>query len=565
MILLAGVLFLSSILASVITPRLGIPVLLVFLIVGMIAGEDGPGGISFDNYPLANLAASAALAVVLFDGGMRTPLTAFRVGLRPALVLSTFGVLLTTGIVGAFSAWLLDLSLAEGLLIGAIVGSTDAAAVFSLLQTNAVSLNQRVSSALEIESGTNDPMAVFLTLALISYLQQPEVFGIGAAIGLLIQQMTLGTVIGLAGGWLLANGLNRLPLGDSLYPLLALFGAMLVFGLTGVLGGSGFLAVYLSGLFIGNRQVRAAASIRRFHDGVAWMAQIGMFVILGLLATPSNLTALVIPGLLVSAVLIVLARPLAVWLSLLPFRFPVREQAYIAWVGLRGSVPILLATYPWIAGLEHAVLFFNIAFFIVLVSMVVQGSTVATAARLLRLQVPSNSARVHRLDVDLPGQRGFEVVSYRLARNSSLTDARPKDLPLPDVSRIVCISRHGRVLHAREWGTLKVGDYISILTPQHQLPALDRLFESVTLPADSPGRRFYGEFSIHPDALVADLCMAYGCDIPDGAEALTVANLLIRHLPHPVVGDRLRLGELQLVVREVRGDTPTQLGLRLPH
>jgi cell volume regulation protein A len=565
LIFLAGVLFLASILASAITPRLGVPLLLVFLVVGMLAGEDGPGGIPFGNYPLANLAATAALAVVLFDGGMRTQLASFRVGLRPALSLATVGVLITTSIVGAFCAWLLDLELAEGLLIGAIIGSTDAAAVFSLLHTRSVSLNQRVTSALEIESGTNDPMAVFLTLALISYLQTPETFGVLAALGLLLQQMLLGTALGLAGGWLLLIALNRLPLGDSLYPLLALFGGLLIFGLTALLGGSGFLAVYLAGLLLGNRQLRAAAGIRRFHDGIAWTAQIGMFVILGLLASPHRLLPLIVPGLLVSVVLILVARPIAVWLSLLPFRFPLREQGYIAWVGLRGSVPILLATYPWLAGLEHADLYFNIAFFIVLVSLLVQGTTVATAARLLGLQVPATSARIHRVDIDLPGQSGFEVVSYRLARNSSLIDVRPKDLPLPDVSRVICISRGKRVLHYREWGGLQAGDYISLLTAQSQLPVLDRLFESAQAPMAPAERLFFGEFSVYPDALVTELCAAYGIDPPPGAADHTVAQLLTQHLPHPVIGDRLRLGDLQLVVREVSGDQPTRLGLRLPH
>ncbi|MES0873187.1 potassium/proton antiporter [Sinimarinibacterium thermocellulolyticum] len=565
LIFLAGLLFMVSILATVITPRLGVPLLLVFLVVGMLAGEDGPGGIRFDNYPLANLAATAALAVVLFDGGMRTSLTSFRVGLRPAVALASIGVLVTTAIVGLLSAWILELSLAEGLLIGAIVGSTDAAAVFSLLHTNAVSLNQRVASTLEIESGTNDPMAVFLTLALILYLQAPETFGAVDALGMLLQQGAVGAAFGLAGGWLLVASINRLTLGDSLYPLLALFGGLLIFGLTALAGGSGFLAVYLAGLMLGNRPIRSAAGIRRFHDGIAWMSQIGMFVILGLLVTPHQLVPLIVPGLVISAALILLARPLAVWLCLLPFRFPVREQIYIAWVGLRGSVPIVLATYPWLAGLENAQLFFNVAFFIVLVSLVVQGSTVASAAKLLGLQVPATSARIHRVDIDLPGQRGFEVVSYRLARNSRLIGMRPKDLVLPELSRIICIARGGRVLGYREWGELAAGDYVSLLTPQSQLQALDRLFESAQEPAGADARRFFGEFVVSAEVNLGELAQAYGLSLPDGAGEQTLAELLRKHLPHPVVGDCLRLGELQLVVRSVDGDRPVEIGLRLPH
>lgn len=565
LIFVAGLLFLLSILSTVITPRLGVPLLLVFLMVGMLAGEDGPGGIVFENYALANLAATAALAVVLFDGGLRTPIDNFRVALRPALSLSTLGVLFTALITGAAASWLLDLSLAEGMLIGAIVGSTDAAAVFSLLRTQSVSLNQRVASTLEIESGSNDPMAVFLTLALIAYLQAPETFGVVEALMMLFQQAALGTLFGLAGGWLLVRAVNRLPLSDSLYPLLALFGGMLIFGATALAGGSGFLAVYLAGLFIGNREIRAAAGIRRFHDGIAWMAQIGMFVVLGLLVSPKELVPLAVPGLLLSLVLILVARPLSVFAGLLPFRFPFREQVYIAWVGLRGSVPIVLATFPWLAGLEHASLFFNTAFFIVLVSLVVQGSTVASAARLLGLQVPSTSARVHRVDLDLPGQSGFEVVSYRIAGNSGLIGVRPRELPLPDLSRVISVARSGRMLDRRKWDRLQAGDYISLLTAHAQLPVLDRLFESAQEVAEPSARRFFGEFVVAAGASVEELCQAYGVAVPAEGVGRTVGDLVRQHLPHPVVGDRLRLGELQLVVRAVDGDRPLQIGLRLPH
>ncbi|MFT4047693.1 MAG: potassium/proton antiporter [Solimonas sp.] len=564
LILLAALLFLVSILATVITPRLGVPLLLVFLIVGMLAGEDGPGGIHFQNYELANLAATAGLAVVLFDGGLRTRIESFRTGLRPALALASVGVLLTACITAAICHWLLRLSVAEGFLIGSIVASTDAAAVFSLLGTSALALNERVASALEIESGTNDPMALFLTLATIAYLKTPHDFGLADALRMLAWQMLSGAACGVAGGWLLMRALNRLRLGDSMYPLLALFGGLAIFGFTGLIGGSGFLAVYLAGIFLGSRVLRGAASIRRFHDGVAWMAQIGMFVILGLLASPHQLLDVAVPGLLVSAGLLLVGRPAAVFVSLLPFRFPWREQLYIAWVGLRGSVPIVLATYPWLAGLENAQLFFNIAFFIVLVSLVVQGATVAPAARLFGLQVPQRAARVHRVDIDLPGQRGYEVVSYRIPPDSELIGRRHKDLPIPDISRVICVARDGRLLHYREWGELRAHDYVSLLAAQSQLDALDRVFESVRHPPAPQTRQYFGDFTVHADAAVSDLCEAYGLPLPAQADGKTVAQLLSLHLPHPVVGDRLRIGEVQLVVKATEGDLPTQIGLRLP-
>jgi cell volume regulation protein A len=502
--------------------------------------------------------------VILFDGGMRTAMDSFRVGLRPALVLSTVGVLITTGLVGLFASLLFKLSLAEGLLVGAIVGSTDAAAVFSLLHTNAVHLNQRVTAALEIESGTNDPMAVFLTLGLIQYLLNPAGFSGWDALQLFVQQMGLGMAFGWFGGRALAWTLNRLELSDSLYPLLAFSGGLLIFGATSLLEGSGFLAVYLAGLVIGNRPLRAFGAIRRFHDGIAWLAQIGMFVILGLLASPHQLVDVLIPGLLISAVLILVARPVAVYISLLPFRFRWHEQLYIAWVGLRGSVPIVLATYPWLAGLDNAQLYFNITFFIVLVSLVVQGWSVAPAAGLLGLRVPTSAARVHRVDIDLPGQRGYEVVSYRVPSNSQLIGLRPKSLPIPDVSRVICIARDGKLLHYRQWGVLQARDYVSLLAAHDQLTALDRIFESVKQLSEPATRRYFGDFTLDGDASVAALCDSYGIAVPEGAGDKTVAQLLLTHLPHPVIGDRLRLGDIQLVIKSIDGDRPTTIGLRLP-
>lgn len=564
-ILVAGTLFLISILATALTPRLGVPLLLVFLIVGLLAGSDGPGNIHFADYGLANVAGTAALAVILFDGGLRTPLANFRVGLRPALSLATIGVLITTSIVGSVAAWLFKLPLAEGLLIGAIVGSTDAAAVFSLLSTRSVRLNQRVSSALEIESGTNDPMAVLLTIGLIEYLLMPARFDLEAAALLLTAQIGLGVAIGYSGGRLLITTVNRIDLSDSLYPLLSLFGCLLIYGVTSTLGGSGFLAVYLAGLMLGHQPLRAAASIRRFHDGIAWLAQIGMFLMLGLLATPSRIQGEAGPALLTAAVLIFVARPVAVGVALLPFHFPWREQVYLAWVGLRGSVPMVLATFPLIAGLPHALLYFDVAFFIVLVSLVVQGWSVAPIARLLGLQMPATGVRVRRTDIDLPGTRGFEIVSYRIGRHSALAGKKPKTLPIADTSRLVSLTRAGRLLPYRDWGVLKPGDYVSLLVSKSELPVLDTLFQSVRSADGAEEQRYFGEFIVSPEAALDDLVAAYGLEAPPAGAGKTLAAFVTDFLRKPVVGDRLRLGEMELVVRKMDQERIVELGLRLPH
>jgi cell volume regulation protein A len=449
---------------------------------------------------------------------------------------------------------LFKLSLAEGLLIGAIVGSTDAAAVFSLLHTSAVHLNQRITSALEIESGTNDPMAVFLTLGLIEYLQAPASYEFVDLLLFLLQQMGLGVAFGLGGGRVLAWVINKIDIGDSLYPLLTLFGGLMIFGITGSLGGSGFLAVYLAGLVLGNRDLRAFASIRRFHDGIAWLAQIGMFIILGLLATPSRVQHVALPALLTAAVLILVARPVAVALALAPFRFPWREKTFLAWVGLRGSVPMVLATFPLIAGLKHAQLFFDVAFFIVLVSLIVQGWTVAPVARLLGLQMPKTSARIHRTDVDLPGTQGFEIVSYRISSASALVGKKPKALPIQDVSRIVSVTRDGRLLPYKEWGGLQRGDYVSLLAAKTKVPK-----------HDAEQQRYFGEFALDPEARVDDLVAAYNFDVPEHSGRMTLAGFVSTFLNKPVVGDRLRLGSAELVVKKMEGVHILELGLRLPH
>jgi cell volume regulation protein A len=564
-ILAVGVLLMISVLASLLSARMGMPILLLFLVLGMLMGEEGPGGIAFDNVRAAHLIGSTALAVILFDGGLRTDAANFRVGLKPALSLATVGVAVTALFTGLAAVWLLDLPWLLGLLIGAIVGSTDAAAVFSLLHSRGLELKQRVGATLEIESGSNDPMAIFLTIGLVELLAAGKSELDGSLLKSLVLQFGLGGIMGVAGGFALRWLLNSLRLEAGLYPLLALSGALAIFGVTASLHGSGFLAVYLAGLIMGNRPLQAARNIRRFHDGMAWLSQISMFLVLGLLVTPSNLMPIAPQALALASVLIFIARPAAVALSLLPFRFPWREQLFVAWVGLRGAVPIVLALFPLLAGLEHAEAIFNITFFVVLISLVVQGWTVAPAARWLRLELPPRSAMSQRVELDIPGEFEYELVGYRIEADSPATGRPVSSLPLPPETRMVAVIRNERLLGPEAPEVpLSKDDHIYLLAAEQETTALDRLFVALHAPERLEPRRVFGEFVLNADARFADLVGVYGFSAPEEAKSATVGDYL-RHRFHdrPVVGDRVQLGKVDFVVREIDGDTITRVGLRL--
>lgn len=563
-ILLAGALLLLSVISNLLSARYGVPLLLVFLVLGMAAGVDGLG-IRYHDVQSAHLLGSLALAIILFDGGLRTDIHTFRVGLFPAFVLATAGVAITAGITALVAAWALDLHWPEALLVGAVVGSTDAAAVFGLLHARGLELKQRVGATLEIESGINDPMAVFLTIVLVHAL--------GTGRGALdwevarefFVQMGAGTLIGLAGGYLLVRSVNKLQLTSGLYPLLVLAGVLTVFGGTASAGGSGFLAVYLAGLVLGNRPLQSAPNIRRFHDALARLAQIGMFLVLGLLVTPSKLLQQSAPTMVVAAALILVARPAAVLLCLAPFRFPWREQLYVAWVGLRGAVPIILGLYPLLAGLEHGAVYFNVAFFVVLVSLVLQGWTVAPAARWLGLDLPPSATAIQRVELDLPGQSGLELVAYRIEPASPLVGRSVQSVPMPRGCRLAGVIDGGVPLDNGGERPLQPGYYVYLLASPRDLRVLDQMFTERPALHEAAERRFFGEFVLHGDARLGDVAAVYGFDLPAGAADQTISQHLAAHFHRrQVVGDRLRLGEVEVVVREVRDDEVVKVGLKLP-
>lgn len=563
-VLIGAVLVMLSIVASVVAQRTGAPLLLVFLGVGMIAGVEGPGGIRFHSFESAYLVGTLALAVILFDGGMRTRAESSRVGLRPALSLATVGVMLTTGLVGLAASWLLDFDWRQGMLIGAIVGSTDAAAVFSLLHSRGMHLKQRVGTTLEIESGCNDPMAVFLTLVFVSAIQT-QADSIGALVVLdFVYEFGLGALIGVAGGRALAWLISRVNLTVGLYPLLAAAGGLTVYGATTVAGASGFLAIYIAGLVVGNTRLHASNNIRRVHDGLAWLSQITLFLMLGLLVTPSALFSTWHIGLLVAAVLIFLARPVAVWFSLLPFRFPWREQAFIAWVGLRGAVPIVLATFPVLGGVAEGPLYFNIAFFVVLASLLIQGWTVAPLAEKLRLRLPREHAPYYSESLEVPGQSDLLIAGYRIAADSLAVGHTIGALMLPEDVRVVAAFRQGKAIEALAHFTVEGNDLLYVITPQQHAHLVDQLLMPMDEAEEHEQTEYFGNFVLNGEANLDEVASVYGASVPPLAKGMTLAEFLDQRFHKRCgVGDRVMLGAMELVVRAVDGGTVSKVGVRV--
>jgi len=557
-ILFAALLVLAGILSSLIALRFGAPLLLVFLLVGMLAGDSGPGGIKFDDVRTTYLVGSVALALILFDGGLRTRFTTFRSALAPSLILATIGVLFTAALTAPVVWLLLGFDWIESLLVGAMVASTDAAAVFLLIHAHGLRLRPRVGATLEIESGTNDPFAIFLTVALIEFLlavNQPWY----AVLNELAVQAFGGLVAGFIGGRVIVMALNRLELPQGLHAPLVMTGALVMFGVTQSLHASGFLAVYLAGLIVGNRPTRAHNAVIAFLDAATWLAQIVMFVLLGLLVWPARLLHHAWPALAVAAALMFFARPVAVFLCLAPFRFSWREKAFISWVGLRGAVGIFLASIPLLVGMRDAFIFFDIGFVVVLISLLVQGWTITIAAHRLHIALPRSDPAPRRVELDLPGQLEHELVGYAIGAKNPYLRRRL----VPSWAKLMLVVRGRRVLAAAEAEGIREGDHAYFLAPPEKARALDRFFVDMPPPA-APDLRLLGDFFVSGEVTLGTLGEIYGLAIAPQDRAATLADWFGTHLHHMAkIGDRLPLGAIQLVVHGITKGRVTTVGLDL--
>ncbi len=557
-ILLGSLLVLAGIMSSLVAMRFGAPLLLVFLLLGMLAGEAGPGGIEFNDVGTAYAVGSIALAFILFDGGLRTRFATFRSVLAPALTLATAGVLLTAMLTAPMAAFAFNLRWLEALLVGAVVASTDAAAVFFLMHARGLRLRRRVGATLEVESGSNDPFAVLLTMLLVEFLSMGDQTW-GHVLGVLAKQGLLGTIIGLIGGRGIVLVLNRLSLAQGLHAPFVTTTALVIFGLASAMHASGFLAVYVAGLIVGNQPTRAHNTVVVFLDAVTWLAQIVMFVLLGLLAWPHRLMGSIWPALAVAATLMLVARPLAVFACLAPFRFPWREKAFISWVGLRGAVGIFLASIPLLVGLPNAFLYFDIAFVVVLVSLLVQGWSIAGAARLLHVALPRQDALPRRVELDLPGQLAQEIVGYPLAPNSPYL----KRGLLPSWAKPTLVVRSEKILSPAEAHPVKVGDYVYLLAPPEKAQALDRFFVHMPPPA-TPDPLLLGDFFVAGDVTLGALAEIYGLSISPEETGLPLATYIEQSLIHPPKeGDIVPLGSIALVTHRVKDGRISSVGLRL--
>lgn len=479
----AAILILISLIANKFSGRLGVPALLVFIFVGMLAGSEGPGGIYFDNPLIAQSIGVVALSLILFSGGIDTRWTEVKPILSKGLCLSTVGVALTAVLISISAIFLLGFSPLEGFLLGAIVSSTDAAAVFATLRSRRASLKGDLRPLLEFESGSNDPMAVFLTLGAITLLMHPESPAL-SLVPMFVQQMAIGGILGYGFGTITVRMINYLKLEyEGLYMVLTLSMALFAYSATSLLGGNGFLAAYIAGLVIGNSAIIHKRSLIRFHEGVGWLMQITLFLTLGLFVFPSQLLPVLVPGIIISLVLVFVARPVAVYLSLLPWKMEKNEKLMISWVGLRGAAPIVLATFPLLAGVPNAGMFFNLVFFMVITSALLHGTSIPFVARHLGLSAPLPGRSRFGVELESQEYSGNDLIEIVIPAGSPVISRQIASLGLPEGTLIILVEKGNEQFSPKGSTVLEKNDTLLILTRKEDAEKVRSMIE----PAGKPG------------------------------------------------------------------------------
>ncbi len=550
LVLVTGLLLLLGIVSSKFSSRVGVPVLVLFLLLGMLAGSEGIGGIPFENYTLAHGIGTIALVLILFDGGLSTRWSSITATWKPSLVLATLGVLLTTLITAAAATLILGLPFSEGMLLGSIVGSTDAAAVFAILRSGGIRLPDRLGSTLELESGSNDPMAVFLTITCVEVIAGRVEAG-PQVVWLFAQQMVVGAILGALVGRAAVRLVNVIRLeAAGLYPVLVMSFAFLSFGLAALLGGSGFLAAYIAGIVIGNQRLIFQRGIFVFHDAGAWLSQIVMFVVLGLLSFPSRLLAIAGPALLIALVLMFVARPVAVLISLLPFRFARKELLFLSWGGLKGAVPITLATFPLMYGIADASQMFDVIFFVVLLSAAVQGWTLPVLARRLGLQTPSEPKAPLTLEISSLQDVDGDIVDYLVGPHSRAAGHRVRELALPEGVVIAVVARDQKMIPPHGDTEIREGDHVILVLRPELRRLVDRVFAAAPTPCESLPSQL--EFPLRASTTAGQLHELYGITV-DPRKEVTLAQVLAERLAaeDSPLNRCVAFGEITLWVREV--------------
>ena len=521
MFLIFAFLFFISIVATRLSAYIGMPLLLVFLGVGMLAGEEGIGGIQFSNFLAANLVGQLALAIILLDGGLRTSTASLRISLKPAAVLASWGVLATVLVLGLFTTYFLNVSWQLGFLMAAIVGSTDAAAVFSLLRSSGVRLNSRILSTLELESGANDPTAIFLVTAMITMLNQPENASVLSFIVMLLQQLCLGLLFGWLAGKGLAWLLRRIELAEGLYALLIASGGLLLFAFTNLFGGSGFLAVYLAGILVGNSRGRANEPMLNVMDGLAWLAQASMFLVLGLLVTPSRLFEKGFYALIIAACLILVARPIAMM--------------------------------PLMEGIPNSQLIFDVIFSVVIFSLLIQGTTLGFMARKLKVDLPPRPEPLSSDEIWLTDKLTLQLQSFRVAENSKAERSHPYALTRLKQfanARLFALIRDGAIMKVGMNSQMKKGDVAWYVFPEDRGNEFAEQFASSK--QSESEQEFYGEIEVKPYVRIGELAKAHQLNLREEDADRTLGELFRERFGDvPVAGDRLDLDGYEITIKEL--------------